>query len=118
MLSKKNRISSSAFGTISKKTKRMSHRLGQNNVSLSYTHIPGQNKPKFSVVVAKKVTSGAVDRNRLRRIVYSHLENKLSTFCKDIVGIFTIHKYAGAEKQLLQVVDELIHKADLCLDKK
>lgn len=70
MLPKNNRLTHSEFPTFARSATKKS----SDNLFINYT--PGDNF-KAGVVVSKKVSKKAVDRNRMRRVLYSILaQNK------------------------------------------
>lgn len=73
MLPKKERISKVLFGEYLKKTKTFSSNL----LSVRVHFLKNGEKSRFSVITPKSVSKKAVDRNLVRRQIYSILkENK------------------------------------------
>lgn len=45
-------------------------------------------KPKIAIVVSKKVASRAVDRNKIKRVIYHHLRPKNKEFLNKEIVVF------------------------------
>ncbi len=73
-------------------------------------------RPRFSVVVSKKVYKGAVGRNRIRRRVYEYLRQRTPDL-KDVYDIVVIvtspELRTMAAGDLTALLDQLFEKADL-----
>jgi ribonuclease P protein component len=59
-------------------------------ISLTYNH-NSRGKQRFAVVVSKKISKSAVDRNRIRRRVYEAIRTELPNLNKPCDYIFTIN---------------------------
>ena len=75
-----------------------------------------RSKPRFSVVVSKKVIKSAIGRNRIRRRIYEHLRIHLDLLndTYDIVVITTSPDLKDMPySELANLIDGLLHKATL-----
>jgi ribonuclease P protein component len=106
MLPKKNRINVELFETIGKSGKRVSSPLFSFVYSFENT-----TDPRFAVVIGKKRLSLAIGRNRIRRRIYSIIENHLSDL-KSISGIFYL------QPQSLKASNEELEEEILTIFKK
>jgi ribonuclease P protein component len=85
-------------------------------ITVKYTHNSRRSRPRFSVVVSKKVIKSAVGRNRIRRRIYEYarINTERLNDVYDIVIICTSAElrtlpYATIAEQL----DQLFDKASL-----
>jgi ribonuclease P protein component len=73
MLPKKNRITSAEF----KKLGRPTRTENFPRYTLRFYKIDGAEKPKCAVVVSKKIAGSAVERNKIRRKIYTELRKQV-----------------------------------------
>ena len=78
MLSRKNRISKKEFPSPKAKGARFF------STSFSTTIYTGKDQTLFSIVVSKKISKKALDRNHLKRQFYSLAEKHLKTIIKGV----------------------------------
>ena len=84
--------------------------------TIKYIEHKRRSKPRFSVVVSKKVIKSAVGRNRIRRRVYEYLRNNIKNLNKnyDIVVICTSQEIKNIEhSQLTAQFDQLFEKGEI-----
>jgi len=74
MLPKKNRIKTNLFQETQKKSDRFFYKNDIVSLSISFLGIKGQEETKFAVVIPKKVVGKAIQRNKLKRVIFSILE--------------------------------------------
>lgn len=82
MLPKNNRFTTQLFQLVFPKTKKMRTKNGL------FLYARAKSNPKFSVVVSKKITKKAVERNKLRRQIYTLFRTQLVPFVHDKHVIF------------------------------
>jgi ribonuclease P protein component len=85
-------------------------------MTVKYTHNPHRKRPRFAVVVSKKVLKSAVGRNRIRRRVYEIVRHELPHFVSvhDIVIIaFTSELATMSSEELTEAVKQLFDQAGL-----
>jgi len=117
MLKKRNRLSRSEFEHLLKRGRR----LHSDHVSVVYSFVssrptpyPPQPTPSFKagVVVSKKVARKAVERNRLRRLVYHTLEAQQESLVGMYVAVLLKKGAAGLEPDVLsKEIQVLLEKA-------
>lgn len=86
--------------------------------TIKYIANTKREKPRFSVVISKKIIKSAVGRNRVRRRVYEYLRLKTSELngVYDIVVICTSGEIrAMPYKEMSDQLDRLFEKASLKL---
>lgn len=103
MLARKFRFTTRLFDRVFRRSKRVS--VDGWNFLVS----PARGVPRFAVVVGKKISKLAVERNKIRRQIYPIFEEKL----KDKVDKNVIFLYNGPVKfnrrdELLSACDKLI----------
>jgi ribonuclease P protein component len=72
--------------------------------TIKYSNNPYRKKPRFSVVVSKKVLKSAVGRNRIRRRVYEIIRqsNFIETKAVDVVIIISSSEVLTIEHEILE----------------
>ena len=73
-------------------------------------------KPRFSVVVSKKVYKSAVGRNRIRRRIYEYIRNNIDNLdaVYDVVVIVTSSEVKDLPySELSEMLDQIFEKAEL-----
>ncbi len=110
MLPKKRRIQRSDFGQILKTGKSVSSSF----VSLKYGRV-ALPQSSFSVVVSKAVSKKAVERNKLRRRIYSIITKLKNRVTPGYQAAFFVKKEAAALsfKKLEQEISALLSKTPL-----
>lgn len=98
MLSKARRIDKTTFKTLNGRGMSYHSPL----LFLSIYKQPNQVLSRFAVLVSKKVSIKAVDRNRQRRRVYRSLQNILPSIRPGYFGIFTVKK-EGKESTFVEL---------------
>lgn len=85
-------------------------------LTLKWVKNERRSKPRFSVVVSKKVFKKAVGRNRIRRRIYEYIRTHL----QDLNGVYDVVIIATSPELRLmsyedisQLLDESFHKAGL-----
>lgn len=68
-------------------------------------------KPKIAVVVSKKVLSRAVDRNKLKRIIYHYLRPKNKDFLNKEIVIFIKSEIPEKPQILLDDIEKTLINA-------
>lgn len=84
--------------------------------TLKSTSNPNRNKPRFSVVVSKKVMKSAVRRNKIRRRIYEYLRLNTNRLVvpKDIVVIVTSSEFLTMDPAEIQTqLEQLFVQANL-----
>ena len=113
MLPKKRRIEKREFRHIISRGKK----LNGDNLLLYIAKIETDYELKdsrFSFSVSKKVTKGAVDRNRLRRVGYSVIEKSIERIKKGYFLFFVFKKntvnvkFDVLEKEILKLLSEAL----------
>lgn len=132
MLSKKNRVSRHLFPVIITKGKNyyspnMYIRVAKPGFSFCSPASSEQNKqitksknfPCFSVVVSKKVSKKAVERNKFRRRIYGIVQKNIPDIQDGVLVAFFIKKSATAisKKEFTEETISLLKKAGLFKNK-
>lgn len=103
MLSKKYRLARREINLIYKKGRSQNF----NQIKVKFLDRPGQIFPRFALVVPQKVLKKAAARNRLRRVVFSEIEQILKNK-KIQPRDYLIRFYAAPdEKTLRQIIQKV-----------
>ena len=85
-------------------------------ITLKYIANPNRSKPRFAVVVSKKVHKSAIGRNRIRRRIYEVLRRELPELQPkhDMVFlVFSSEVLALPHDELLDTIRQLIQAAHI-----
>lgn len=85
-------------------------------ISVKYSINPRRKKPRFAVVVSKKVLKSAVGRNRIRRRVYEIIRTEMPLLRPDIdvaVMIFSAEVRTEAHAELQRNIQTIFRDAGL-----
>lgn len=81
------------------------------NISLKYFQKKSDTPPRISFIVPKKIESGAVGRNYLKRRGYLALEKYFDRFPKGFSGVFIFNKHfnsvAEIENEIKKILDKI-----------
>lgn len=117
MLKKENRIQTETLRGFRQRSISVSEI--ENGVSATLHHESlGSGGKKFGVSCSKKICETSIERNRVRRIVYSTLEKELQNIKAGVIGLFSIKKYGGNEIKLKEIVQSLLKKSGLVSNNK
>ena len=111
MLPKLQRFTTQLFDKVFKRTKKVRTKNGLFLIS------PTKHQPKFAVVVSKKITKKAVQRNKLRRQIYSVFREQLTPYIKDKNVIFlykaapVLHSTQDLESDIQTLITYLKNKS-------
>lgn len=85
--------------------------------SLKVFFTGGSLKPKFSVVVSKKLEKSAVGRNKIKRRIYSLLRSHLKTAKPGSISVLFLKKKVGRDIlfPLNLEIDTLLRKAGVTI---
>jgi len=107
MLAKKNRVSSHNVNEIFKKGKF----LNTENLTFKFFFPSGLIKSQISCIVPKSVVSGAVKRNKQRRMLYRILKSHFNDFPAGLMGALMYKKYTTdkvtLEKEVVSILNKL-----------
>ncbi|MDQ3245229.1 MAG: ribonuclease P protein component [bacterium] len=83
--------------------------LSFGNLTLRYFIEKDLKESKISFIVPKKVAKTAVLRNKLRRIGYKSLENKLTLVPSPLVGVFSFNKasFEDIDNEIKQIFSKI-----------
>ena len=117
MLKKQNRLSTEDLKGFHKGTKTVSVSEENTLIDLRYSTKPEGNI-RFGVSCSKKICKTAIDRNRLRRVVYGIIDKNIEKIKYGTDGLFSIKKYDGDEVVTKKIITRLLQKANLVINDK
>jgi ribonuclease P protein component len=108
MLAKIYRFTTALFDRIFRKSKRIS----SNGFSFLVSPVWKNHSPRFAVVVGKKVSKKAVERNRLRRQLYEIVRQNLvgKIVDKNVIFIYKGAVKFTAQDKFTKACQELVQK--------
>ena len=107
MLLKQNRIPRSLFGLFKGKTINLSNDLFFVKV------VKGDGLSRFCFSVSKKIAKKAVIRNKMRRLGYTELNERLERLKSGFLAIFYFRKIPESRNEIGKSLDLLLKKTNL-----
>lgn len=117
MLPKTYRLDTDSFKDFYKHSKKYTYSPQGGGVMID-VYIGKEGGGGFGIVCSKKVCGTSVERNRIRRIIYSEIEKHIPVLSKIKRTIFVIKKYNGEEKYLREGILSLLKSTCLLKENK
>lgn len=73
-------------------------------VYIAHTH----NTPSFTVVVPKRIATKATQRNRIKRVIYQIIQERLQTSTLKNVAVALVLQRQTSDEQLSEVVNTIV----------